>query len=67
MTTVQRLATARPHTPAHAQFSRDQWPVYCEGYYMGIVMSLKVMEACARTREARRAARPPARVARKAV
>ncbi len=45
---VYELTTVPPHVPPDARFSRDEWPVYCDGYTWGIVMALRVIDDAAR-------------------
>lgn len=57
---MYELATVRPHERRATGYTREQWPIYCEGYYMALCMALKVMrlaaERFARRRRDRRAA-----------
>ena len=41
---VYHLSTIRPHEASGRGYTRDEWKVYCEGYYMALVSALRSME-----------------------
>jgi hypothetical protein len=54
---VRDLTTIRPHVPVAARFTRPDYRVYCEGYYMALVMALRVMDQTLVRRRLRQAFR----------
>lgn len=42
---VRELTTTAPHEPDHARFTRAEFVVFWRGYWMGVVMALRVMDA----------------------
>lgn len=51
---VRELTMVRPHVPADARFTPGAYRAYCEGYYMALVMALRVMDFALVRRRMRR-------------
>lgn len=45
---VYELSTAKPHELRRRGYTRRDYAIYCEGYYMALSVTLKVLELAAR-------------------